>query len=600
MRRLLLVLIPTLLISVFASRTAKSAKPPAAESGGPRRVVLLSIEAAGGEELQRVQREGVFGNDGFARFFREGQVAERLIPVDPTLTAPNHTSLATGYPPSRTGIVGNTIYRASAPFLETVSGFASPIGTETLWEAARRQGRRVATVGWVGADFKSERRRPDWGMDYVNDPDRKSGLVVLENRGWEPAGELAKIQHIESRSPVRGIQVKAGGTQTFNLLAVDGTDDGAVNYDGLMVLQARGEGRASTPAAPLHAGEWQDVPCRFGVGQESRDAVCPVKLLELAPDLRRVRIYFSAVFTLPAFPAGFARKLADRGLYWSGPPDDQRLEDTWAGRPGIDLETWVEQSDRFARFFGEVYQATAAEPGWDLLMGYLPVLGEAGHGLTLTDPRQAGFTPERRDELERARRRVWQSVDRELARLLASLDMTKTVVVLVSDHGMVAIHTSLDPNALLKEQGLLAMDAAGRILPQGTAAYTVGSGGISQVYVAAGRRDLLPRLRKLFAEWTVAGERPIERILTRREAREIGLDHPDTGDLILFAREGYSISASTSYGMHGHQASHRSMHGIFLALGSGVKPGKTGPVRNLDVAGRVAAWLGMEKPRAKP
>ena len=303
------------------------------------------------------------------------------------------------------------------------------------------------------------------------------------------AGRRAR-QDPAHREPlsVRGIQVKAGGTQTFNLLAVDGTDDGAVNYDGLMVLQARGEGRASTPAAPLHAGEWQDVPCRFGVGQEARDAVCPVKLLELAPDLRRVRIYFSAVFTLPAFPAGFARKLADRGLYWSGPPDDQRLEDAWAGRPGIDLETWLEQSDRFARFFGEVYQATAAEPGWDLLMGYLPVLGEAGHGLTLTDPRQAGFTPERRDELKRARRRVWQSVDRELARLLAALDMTKTVVVLVSDHGMAAIHTSLDPNALLKEQGLLAMDATGRILPQGTAAYTVGSGGISQVYVAPGRR----------------------------------------------------------------------------------------------------------------
>ena len=42
------------------------------------------------------------------------------------------------------------------------------------------------------------------------------------------------------------------------------------------------------------------------------------------------------------------------------------------------------------------------------------------------------------------------------------------------------------------------------------------------------------------------------------------------------------------------------MHGIFLALGSGVKPGKTGLVRNLDVAGRVAAWLGIEKPRARP
>ena len=46
---------------------------------------------------------GSLGGGGFSRFFREGVVADALVPVDPTLTSPNHISLATGYPPAATG-----------------------------------------------------------------------------------------------------------------------------------------------------------------------------------------------------------------------------------------------------------------------------------------------------------------------------------------------------------------------------------------------------------------------------------------------------------------------------------------------------------------
>ena len=111
----------------------QSPPPPAA----PRRVVLLSLDGASTDELHRLYQGGAFASGGFARFFQEGQVADRLIPVNPALTAPNHVSLAAGYPAERTGIVGNIFHRPGAPFLETVSGFAAPIDTETLWEASR-------------------------------------------------------------------------------------------------------------------------------------------------------------------------------------------------------------------------------------------------------------------------------------------------------------------------------------------------------------------------------------------------------------------------------------------------------------------------------
>ena len=67
-------------------------------------------------------------------------------------------------------------------------------------------------------------------------------------------------------------------------------------------------------------------------------------------------------------------------------------------------------------------------------MGYVPVVDEAAGRLLLTDPRQPGFSPERRDALAAARNRgrIWPAVDRELTRVLATLDLRTTVVAVVA------------------------------------------------------------------------------------------------------------------------------------------------------------------------
>ncbi len=457
-----------------------------------RKVVLLSLDGANAGRLHRLYREGKLTAGGFSRFFQEGQVADRLIPVDPALTSPNHISLATGYSAGQTGIVSNLFHPAGSPFVETVSGFAAPIGTETLWEAARRQGKRAGVISWPGADDTGPRRRADWGMTYTNTPDRPAALVTVARGQWKPSG----------------LQVRVGSgpeAQAFDLRIVEAR---------LRVIPP-----GDQKAFPLTPGRWADLPCGITPREGPlRIAVCQVKLLELDPG-GTTRLYFSAVYPFPVYPRDFAAALAGRGLFWPGPPDDDRLVDSWNGRPGIDLTTWLEQSGRFARFFGDALLAAAQRPDWDLLMGYMPVIDEAEHKLQLTDPRQPGFTPERRDAFEAARTRVWQDVDRELARLLAGIDLRTTVVAVVSDHGMAPVHTHVNLNVLLQEKGLLAADANGKILEEGTAAYAVGDGGLVHVYVKPGRADLLPVLRALFTGWKV-GE---------RDARRAGVHPPGGG-----------------------------------------------------------------------
>jgi hypothetical protein len=574
-----------------------------------RRVLLLSLDGAASETLHRLYAEGNLDAGGFARFFREGQVAEAIVPVNPTLTSPNHISLATGYDAGSTGIVSNRFHWPGTPWPSVVSGFDAPIGTDTLWEAARRQGKRVGCVTWPGVDGRDDRRRADWGMIYTQ-PDRPSALVTLGRRDWAPAEIPRGLPFAASYAPILAAHVKLPGSRPpdnegLDLFALDGADDGVVRYDRLLVRAA------GAPEQTLAAGQWLRVLSPTGS--------IWIKVLAIDPGLGSVRLYFGSANHIQAYPEGFAAALAQAGLDWPGAPDEHRLQASWQGQSGIDLDTWAEQTERFAEFFGGSLRLAAARSDWDLLLGYFPVIDEAGHTLSLLDPRQPGFSPERSEDFARGRLRAWRAVDRELARLLAGVDLATTRVLVVSDHGMAPVHTLLDPNVLLLGKGYLAADGQGKVLPEKTAVFAVSDGGISHLYLAprAGsepvkREKLLADLRALFGDWKVEGVHPLARVLTRKEAGEVGLDHPNSGDLLLFALPGYAFEGSgnlrerraavpaTVYGMHGYLNSTPEMHGIYMVVGAGVLPGTSSAVSSTEVAGRVAEWLGIEKPRPLP
>ena len=662
--------------------------PPSTEKpkGGPaaprlaRRVVVVSLDGASAAELQQLWRDDLLDEGGFARFFREGEVAAALMPVDPTLAAPNHVSLATGAAPDHTGIVGNHFHPAGAPDFAKASGFNFPIGAETLWEAARRQRKKVAVVAWPGVDGSEPRLSADVGFSGVAGAEREPRLLVLERSDWQPAATTPQLGS-PSRSPVLGAHVELAGVSGvpaagFDLYAVGRGDDNQGNYDSVVVAASAPAGTAAGPGAPpgatagaaargarapwtpsvanleqsepLGQGQWAEVifPDRGG------RSACWVKVLALDPALAEVRLYFTGTYRLQAYPADYAKDLVESNLFWPGPPDDRRLAAAWHGQPGIDLDTWTEQAARYAAFFGGAMRRVAtARDDWDLMLGTIPVVDEAGRSLLLADSHQAGYSAARRDELARARRRVWQAVDHELRLLMAAVDLGRTTVVVVSDHGMAPVHTVVDLNALLRERGWLASPggpaagAGGEVGRAGggsggsgggggrggggggggIAAYVIGDGGMAHLYLAQGaqgakgaaapdaaaRQRQLLELRDQLLAWRSGDDTPLERVLTRQEAADLGLDHPNSGDLLLFANEGYAfdpgpepsgaaiVHPAAAYGTYGYLAAHPAMQGVYLAIGKDVKPGSaSASVQATDVAGRVARWLGIAKPAA--
>ena len=240
--------VPALLLA--ASLACCSGAPPARPAAGaqPRRVILISLDGGGTLTLHELYRRGLLHGGGFDRFFREGQVADALIPVDPTLTSTNHISLATGFPPAATGIVANQFHAAGSPAAQKANGFDTAIGTETLWEAARRQGRRVGSLAWPGTDAKGERRTADWGMLYNNDPDHEAQVLTLSREDWRPA------------PPSPG-----GEALLTSRLTIDGGPEAAAREldlfasEGGSEIQYRAVTGEPSRATPLRVGDWVQV-----------------------------------------------------------------------------------------------------------------------------------------------------------------------------------------------------------------------------------------------------------------------------------------------------------------------------------------------------
>jgi predicted AlkP superfamily pyrophosphatase or phosphodiesterase len=88
---------------------------------------------------------------GLTRMQAEGLRAERLVPVFPSNTFPNHVALATGTHTDRHGIVDN-VFLEPGRGIYNYSNDASWIQAEPVWVTAERQGVRAATFFWVGSE----------------------------------------------------------------------------------------------------------------------------------------------------------------------------------------------------------------------------------------------------------------------------------------------------------------------------------------------------------------------------------------------------------------------------------------------------------------
>jgi predicted AlkP superfamily phosphohydrolase/phosphomutase len=582
-------------------------------------VILVSYDGVGGDLAWRWIVDGVATEqDGLATMVREGFSVRRLRMSDPTLTAVNHAVLATGRIPSDTGVVSNSYRPPGSALGERVNGFDAVPEVPTVWSAARAQGLRVGSLLWPAGAGAKGRDGADFGLGWPMQPAAPSAVIELDPETAGTTGELPSADGV----PVLAwpLQFDFGdGAEPASVEAlvalVDGNPDGKPRWD-TVGIRAPG----SDDWALYGERDWFEVAVDLRlpdvIGENRWGAWS--KIVHIDPLRGTVRLYRGAAWRTVAWPEDFENRLTEAIGPWPGAPDDRLLEDWWLDdAAGIDLDVYLEQIERLDRWIDAAAEWVAANEDFRLLLTYHPGPDEYQHTSLIVEENQWAYSPGRALAAHEGLKRLGRSVDRSLAALWALLDPERDVLVAVSDHGQLPIHDEVRLNIALAKAGLVRVEEGdqGRAwVAPSSAMVSVSSGSTAHIYLNLKGRDLggvverstagelLLRAAKVLADLEVDGRPVVEKVFARDELAAIGLDHPASGDLVVFLAPGFAASNGLSgdpvipsryYGQHGFLAHHDAMCGMLFARGAGIKKKRVDELPATAVAPLVAQLLGI-------
>eukprot|EP00474_Spongospora_subterranea_P000525 CRZ00983.1 hypothetical protein [Spongospora subterranea] len=130
---------------------------------GPSILVLVSLDGFRHDYLHHLS-----GNSSLLEIAQTGVHIERLKPCFPSLTFPNHYSIATGTYPETHGIIGNYFFdhHDKSWFSPKNSTQTKWWGAEPVWVTAEKQGRRTFVTSWPGSAAEIQNTRPSKYFDY--------------------------------------------------------------------------------------------------------------------------------------------------------------------------------------------------------------------------------------------------------------------------------------------------------------------------------------------------------------------------------------------------------------------------------------------------
>ncbi|MFW6162330.1 MAG: alkaline phosphatase family protein [Planctomycetota bacterium] len=603
------------------------------------RVLMLGLDALVPNTLERFLDEGALPN--FARLLERGSHA-RIRPVIPAQTPTNWTTLATGASPGTHGVVQWGSHVPGEPVWEYHRQEAFNAGlcrAEYLWEAAARQGIPSVVMNYAGYPPTTEAATfIDWLFQparsyfdlapatvYHNCPELNTTdpLVLRPAAGWANLPH-ADLPHLEAHLQI--VPSTAGEPVAYHLLVFG---QGSA-YDTVFVCDAKD---ALSPVAALRVGDWSEwdrAPFALEAGGAVEGAF-RFKLLELAPDGSRLRLYRSDAFPTDGrfcSDSELGRRMVEElgpyvhagstcGLHCRGQADWETVD-----------EVMAEEAVWWASAVAMVMEATDAR----ILVLHWHILDAMGHRFVQNiDPTGGGYDPAQADAAWETVRGYYQAADRFLGAFLDRFDDGETAFAVVSDHGMPANRKAVSLVNCFKDRGWLALtDTRTNVDWTQSQVFFAQNhlwvnlqgrdeGGIvpPEEYEAL-RAEVMAAMRDIKDPET--GEHALAFVLSREDAPMVGLWGDYIGDLVYCYAGGYRWSGPEVLrmgeervvfpcggGNHGpmvctYETEATSVMGALVLGGAGVRAGvrlaKLDQFRlcTTDLAPTLAWLLGIEPP----
>ena len=161
-----------LLVLLLAPSAALRSQAPQGASAS-NHVVIISLDGFAGWALD----DPYLPVPTLRRLAAAGAVAKGMVPVNPSVTWPNHTSMVTGVTPARHGVLFNgVLIRAPGvpPRIEPWRDKKEMVRSRTLYDAAHDAGLTTAQVDWVAIQ-----NAPTITWEFPERPD-PNGVVARE------------------------------------------------------------------------------------------------------------------------------------------------------------------------------------------------------------------------------------------------------------------------------------------------------------------------------------------------------------------------------------------------------------------------------------
>jgi arylsulfatase A-like enzyme len=171
----------------------------------------------------------------------------------------------------------------------------------------------------------------------------------------------------------------------------------------------------------------------------------------------------------------------------------------------------------------------------------------------------------------------------------------RTAVIVTGDHGFYRVHSSFQPNVVLRDAGLLDIDDSGRVKDWKAVAHRAAI-----KLKDPNDRALAQRVEKLFSDLAEGQYRGLFRVVGRDEIASYGGD-PDAL-LMIEPVEGYTVGQGVRGGFlvparggaHGYLPTEPPIHTGLIMAGAGVRAGVVIPIaRQIDIGPTAATLLGL-------
>lgn len=431
------------LVALFVALGIHSVTAQITPSPGRPKVILISLDGATPYIIDQYLSKGVLNpTKGLGLLRSRGVSAVQNLTCSPSLTAACHISIGTGSKTSRTDVVANTFHLVASPFIQTISGFAAPIGgystgnggpapasnptAEPIWVRLQEAGKKVVAATFPGADG-IDVRVPGLSNSPIIQPSSERTVAytvpfgafagvggkgfTLSKSSFSDASSTITAQLSAagkvSYSPVQQASLNdkftvGGVNYDIQVAAIDTTKDNVTNYDTLVFFDTN-QGITAQPLSPPSTGSAyvrasSNTSSRFFLEGSSNKAGTAFYVSYLAPDLSTVRLARYSVNAIPSTPNNPAVQASIDDInnnvgFWANQADfrfPERLNPGIENFPDSEVEAIYEDQVRtFVDYQTRVaLRAISQNPNADLAMVYIEQPDGSEHQFLLTDPRQ--------------------------------------------------------------------------------------------------------------------------------------------------------------------------------------------------------------------